>query len=78
MTEPWTFSGAPAAGGGTVTLIEGSTFCVSEPDGDLVPARAQGLFVRDTRVLSRWQLSIDGAAPELLSVLLGDPHTARC
>jgi glycogen debranching enzyme len=76
MTEPWTFSGAPAAGGGTVTLIEGSTFCVSEPDGDLVPARAQGLFVRDTRVLSRWQLSIDGAPPELLSVLLGDPHTA--
>lgn len=56
-----------------VTLVEGSTFCVSENNGDLDPARSAGLFFRDTRILSRWQLHVDGATVEALSVMPADP-----
>lgn len=79
MTQPWTFSGEPpaeTAAGNSVTLVEGSTFCISEAVGDIVPNRAQGLFVRDTRVLSRWELTIDGVTPKVLTVHRGDPYAA--
>ena len=60
MTEPWSSGDLPPGQGACspVTLIEGSTFCISEPGGDIVPDRSQGLFVRDTRVLSRWELTV--------------------
>jgi glycogen debranching enzyme len=78
MTEPWS-SGDLPPGQGTcspVTLIEGSTFCISEPGGDVVPDRSQGLFVRDTRVLSRWELTVDGIEPQPLSVQQTEPYGA--
>jgi glycogen debranching enzyme len=62
---------APArlgAGADTVTLVEGSTFCLSDCLGDVVAGRAHGLFFRDARVLSRWELRVDGQPPEPLSV----------
>jgi glycogen debranching enzyme len=55
---------------GATTLVAGTTFCVVEPTGDIEPDRSQGLFVDDTRVLSRWRLRVDGAPVEPLS---GDP-----
>ncbi|MGH3277320.1 MAG: glycogen debranching N-terminal domain-containing protein, partial [Streptosporangiaceae bacterium] len=60
MTGPWASGEAPQGLGacGPATLIEGSSFCISEPGGDIVPGHAQGLFVRDTRVLSRWELTV--------------------
>lgn len=70
-TQPWTFAGEPAGGGDpseTVTLLAGSTFAVSDANGDIRPDRAQGLFVRDTRILSHWQLRVDGSAPVALAV----------
>jgi glycogen debranching enzyme len=77
VTEPWAFGGAPPDGiGNAMTLVEGATFCVSERNGDIVPDRSQGLFVRDTRVLSRWELTVNGVAPELLVIKPGDPYTA--
>jgi glycogen debranching enzyme len=78
VSGPWT-TGAAAQGLGAVspaTLIEGSTFCISEPDGDILPGRPQGLFVRDTRVLSRWQLTVDGKEPQSLSVQHPEPYAA--
>lgn len=81
MTQPWTFSGEPPGEGGAgqpLTLVEGSTFCISEPVGDILPDRAQGLFVRDTRVVSRWELTVDGVTPKVLAVQRGDPHAASC
>ena len=78
MSGPWT-TGASAQGQGAcspATLIEGSTFCISEPDGDILPGRPQGLFVRDTRVLSRWQLTVDGKEPQPLSVQHPEPYAA--
>lgn len=60
-----------------VTLMEGSTFCVSQTNGDILPHQADGLFVQDTRVLSRWQLRVDGHEIEPLSVLSAEPYECR-
>ena len=55
-------------GGATVTLVEGATFCLSDGRGDVLAGRSHGLFVRDARVLSRWELRVDGQPAEPLSV----------
>lgn len=39
--------------GDLVSLVEGSTFAISEPTGDMAPPGAQGLFHQDSRFLSR-------------------------
>src|SRR5205807_613821 len=49
MPEPWIFAGeSPSLGqpGGTVTLVEGSAFCISGRSGDVFPGSPQGLFFR--------------------------------
>ena len=60
-----------------VTLVEGSSFCVSDHAGTIEPGGAYGLFVRDTRVLSRWQLFVDGTPPEPLTVVSEEPFSCR-
>ncbi len=71
MGQVWTFDGTPVpavgAANGLVTLLEGTTFCISEPSGDLRQGGAQGLFVRDTRLLSRMELTINGEVPQPLA-----------
>jgi glycogen debranching enzyme len=52
---------------GTVTLLEGSAFCISSHSGDIQRDRPHGLFIADTRVLSCWRLAIDGEPVENLS-----------
>ena len=47
-------------GTGAVTLVEGSSFCISLPNGDIQPGYPHGLFVQDTRVLSCWSLPRKG------------------
>ncbi|HUZ26013.1 MAG TPA: glycogen debranching N-terminal domain-containing protein [Streptosporangiaceae bacterium] len=78
MTGPWASGEAPQGQGACspATLIEGSSFCISEPGGDILPGRPQGLFVRDTRVLSRWELTVDGKEPQPLSVQHAEPYAA--
>ena len=49
-----------------LTILEGSTFCVCDELGDLVEP-TMGLFASDTRFLSRFVLTINGARPLLLS-----------
>jgi glycogen debranching enzyme len=53
----------------TVAILEGNTFVVSDRHGDIdaSPATPHGLFVDDTRFLSRWILTVDGRRPALLS-----------
>jgi len=63
--------------GGTVTLVEGGTFCLSDATGDVRPGTAHGLFFQDTRVISRWELRLDGQAPQALSVLTPEVFAAR-
>lgn len=68
----------PIDGGtGLITLVEASTFCLSDQLGDIHPGTAHGLFYRDARVLTRWELRLDGQPPEQLSVVLRDPYRAR-
>ncbi|WP_327693356.1 amylo-alpha-1,6-glucosidase [Streptomyces sp. NBC_00459] len=61
----------------TVTLIDGTTFCVCAPAGDIVPGGNLGLYFRDTRVLSRWELTLDGRRVQTLSVQPVESYAAR-
>ncbi|XVS62353.1 amylo-alpha-1,6-glucosidase [Actinosynnema sp. CA-299493] len=78
MANPQPFNaGEPALTGGTTTVFEGTTFCLSTADGDIEPGSPHGLFFRDTRVLSRWRLRLDGDAPHPLSVSHPEAFAAR-
>ncbi|MEU7646253.1 amylo-alpha-1,6-glucosidase [Streptomyces huasconensis] len=70
-------------------LVRGRTFVAVGAGGDISGvggARGggtgpDGLFVRDARHLSRWQLTVDGAVPELLAPVgtsAAASDTARC
>jgi glycogen debranching enzyme len=72
----WTFAGEPpslGSLGGTVTLVEGAGFCVCGRTGDIAPDQPHGLFYRDTRLLSRWQLLVDDLPPEPLATMEAEP-----
>lgn len=62
--------------GAQVTLVEGASFCVSGPSGDL-QGRGQGLFVSDTRILSTWVLQVDGQEVEPLAATRVEPFEAE-
>ena len=49
-----------------MTILEGSTFCITNGAGDILGGMA-GVFAEDTRFLSRLALCVDGRAPLLLS-----------
>jgi glycogen debranching enzyme len=53
----------------TISILDGSTFVVSDRAGDVdaTPDQPHGLFFQDTRHLSRWRLTVAGAAPTVLS-----------
>ena len=53
----------------TISILEGNTFVVSDLRGDIEasPTDTSGLFAWDTRMLSRWVLTIDGVRPHVLS-----------
>jgi glycogen debranching enzyme len=78
MGQVWTFDGAPAstvgAFSGLITLLEGTTFCICETSGDIRPGGSQGLFVRDTRLISRLELSINDHVPEPLAPQSREPY----
>jgi glycogen debranching enzyme len=61
---------------GAVTLIEGSTFCVSDANGDIEPGGTHGLYVLDTRLLVMWRLRLDGRAAEPLTSFSAAPYQA--
>ncbi|MEU6816956.1 glycogen debranching N-terminal domain-containing protein [Streptomyces sp. NPDC046860] len=62
-------------------FVRGATFAAVGDRGDISGVRGggpvDGLFVRDARHLSRWQLTVDGAVPEVLRPV-GEGDTARC
>jgi len=78
VTEGWTGEGRTRVAGaaGTVTLVEGMTFCISEQCGDIRPGQEQGLFFRDTRLLSRFELTIDGQRLDPLATHSPAPYAA--
>src|SRR5215831_12506316 len=54
----------------TVSILDGNAFVVSDRRGDIdaTPTENHGLFIDDTRFLSRWILTINGIRPAVLSV----------
>jgi glycogen debranching enzyme len=62
-------------------LVHGRTFAAVGDRGDISGYRGgsapDGMFVRDARHLSRWQLTVDGAVPDTLTPV-ADGDTARC
>ena len=67
---------AHPAGRDATTIVEGSSFCVSGPNGDMVPELPHGVFFRDTRLVSRWTLLVDGTPVEPLSSMTPQPYRA--
>jgi glycogen debranching enzyme len=59
-----------------VTIVEGSSFCVSDRTGDIAEQRPQGVFVLDTRVISTWRLLVDGVPVDSLAVVPRQPFEA--
>src|SRR5215218_7549428 len=62
-----------------ISILDGSTFVVSDRHGDVEasPDEVEGLFYLDTRFLSRWQLTVNGGKPDVLSVEHGKYFEAQ-
>ncbi|WP_262107508.1 glycogen debranching N-terminal domain-containing protein [Arthrobacter sp. Marseille-P9274] len=63
-------------GAGTITLVEGSSFCISSANGDIFPEYPHGVFHEDTRILSRWNLTVNGQPLEPLAAKTKEPYRA--
>jgi glycogen debranching enzyme len=59
-----------------VTVIEHAAFAVSDARGDMVAGSYHGLYVTDTRYLSRWVLRLGGRRLESLSAGVPDHRRA--
>lgn len=68
---------ADIGGAEMVTLVEGSSFCISATSGDISPeGGTNGAFYQDTRIVSRWILRINGALRESLVAHRPDAYEA--
>ncbi|MGO4246264.1 glycogen debranching N-terminal domain-containing protein [Paenarthrobacter sp. RAF54_2] len=76
MAAGWNADTAAGPLGGTVTLVEGSNFCISLPNGDILPEYPHGVFHRDTRILSGWTLTVNDQPLEPLSAEVKEPYRA--
>jgi glycogen debranching enzyme len=77
IEQQWTREQEPVTleqPGGLVTIVEGSSFMLSERSGDIRPGGPSGLFVLDVRAVSSWQLRVDGRPLEALSVSVTEPY----
>lgn len=69
--------GAASAGAGAVTLLAGTSFCISASNGDIVPLLPHGLFFRDTRFVAEWVLLLNGRPLESLGLTRGGAYQAN-
>ncbi len=63
--------------GRNLTVLDGSTFFVSDPSGDVEAEHADGFFHADMRHLSTWRLLVDGESPRTLSSEIVDYYSGR-
>lgn len=61
---------------GSVTLVEGSSFCISSRNGDIHPGLPHGVFHEDTRIVSGLNLTVNGEPVEPLTAKLKEPYRA--
>ena len=64
---------AGRAAPGPVTLVQGTSFCVSAANGDMLASNPQGAFFQDTRFLGDWNLAVNGLRVEALSATTPEP-----
>lgn len=64
-------------GPAVMTMNDNDRVLVTAPDGAIVDPEEHGLFVRDTRLVSRYELRLNGRAPILLSSAPIRFHSAR-
>ena len=60
---------------GTTYVSNGRTVLATDDDGRLRPELDRGLFVHETRVLSRWRHLIDGVEPQAVSTSNADQRS---
>ncbi|BCW44935.1 glycogen debranching N-terminal domain-containing protein [Arthrobacter sp. StoSoilB5] len=70
----WNIDTAAGSLSATVSLVEGSNFCISLPNGDIHPEQPHGVFHEDTRILSRWVLTVNGQPIESLTAETKQPY----
>src|SRR3954462_5677873 len=58
-------------------ILDGCTFFYSSENGDVESEEAEGLFYRDGRHLSHWDVRLDGGMVEPLSSRRVDYYSAR-
>ncbi len=66
-SEPVRSNRKPIDMTGAINILEGDTFFVSDPKGDIPQHGAYGLYRRDTRFLSKFLLRLDGCSLDLIS-----------
>ncbi len=72
---PWT-PGIASVGSPTgVSLVDGATFVVSAPNGDVCADQPEGFFTRDTRFLSRLVITVDDQPLTLVSSVPRGPFS---
>lgn len=59
---------------GQITINDGGSFLLTAADGSIDDQRAQGLFVRDTRLISYYEISLDR---QPLTLIASSPITHR-
>src|SRR5918996_3753662 len=69
-------SEALATNADQVTVIEHASFAVSDARGDMLPGHYHGLYVADTRYLSRWAVRLAGRGLSRLSTDVADHNSA--
>jgi len=60
-----------------VVCVEGDSFCLSSASGQVVEGGDHGLFIRDTRILSRFEVAINGREPAALTGTIVGAGAAR-
>lgn len=76
--DPWGNVGRVTLGpAGAVSIVDGSSFVISDPGGDIVPGGVHGLFQTDTRYLSAMELLVFGEKPQSLAGRVIDPYSAH-
>ncbi len=60
-----------------LTILDGSSFFVTEANGDVDASGADGFFHEDVRHLSRWQLLVDGRPLRVITSSTVDYYSAR-
>ncbi|MET3932111.1 glycogen debranching N-terminal domain-containing protein [Arthrobacter sp. OAP107] len=67
---------AGSAGAGAVTVLDGSSFCLTAANGDMASGSPHGAFFHDTRYISAWNLSVDDVPLEALAATVVEPFEA--